>query len=278
MPRPPLRLAAVVILVLATAACAPTKRTPPPTTAAKTTGKAAATPPAKGAPPAPAVSKPLSVVMGAPLPSTGQGAAKAPAPPAPSGPADAAGSPTGAAPTAAAPAAAADASDAAGQPAPSGLGDGVAAPGTAPTGFGGLAWGASAKSRPGLAVYETDAAASVTTCLWPRGPKDVAGAPIREAFYEFFQDRFYHVWLEFDGMAAYKTALAGLTRTYGPPTQENLEKFYHAWTLGEVNIYCAFHPGENGGDVSFFYQPLYEKMMAARKAVPAKKPQGKAKP
>uniref|UniRef100_I2Q0R2 Uncharacterized protein n=1 Tax=Desulfovibrio sp. U5L TaxID=596152 RepID=I2Q0R2_9BACT len=167
---------------------------------------------------------------------------------------------------------------AASQPAPSALGDGGGTPGAPPTGFAGLAWGASTKSNPGLAIYEVDQATSVTTCLWTRGPKDIGGAPIREAFYEFYKDRFYHVWLEFDGMAAYKAALAGLTRTYGPPTQENPEKYYHAWNLGDVNIYCAYHAGENDGDVSFFYQPLYEQMMAAKKAGPAKSPSGKAKP
>lgn len=149
---------------------------------------------------------------------------------------------------------------------------------TPPTGFGGLPWGASAKSNPGLALQETDAAVGVTTCIWPQGPKTIAGAPIRDAFYEFFQDGFYHVWLDLDGMPAYKAALAELTRTYGSPTEENLEKYYHAWKLGEVNIYCAYHSGENEGDVSFFYQPIYERMMVAKKAASAKRPQRSAKP
>ena len=147
-----------------------------------------------------------------------------------------------------------------------------------PTGFGDLAWGASAKSNPGLAPYDADAGAGVTTCVWPQGPKDIVGAPIRDAFYEFFQDRFYHVWIDFDGMAAYKTALAGLTRTYGPPTKEIPEKYYHTWALGDVNIYCAYHPGENEGDVSFFYQPIYDRMLAARKAIQGRHAAGKVKP
>jgi hypothetical protein len=123
---------------------------------------------------------------------------------------------------------------------------------------------------PGLAVHEVDAPASVITYLWPSGPTDIAGAPIRDAYLEFFQDHFYHVWIDLDGQEAYKTALAGLTATYGPPTTENLEKHYHAWTLGLVNIYCAFHQTEGEGDVSFFYQPLYERLAAARKATGAK--------
>jgi hypothetical protein len=142
----------------------------------------------------------------------------------------------------------------------------------APTGFGGLDWGASAKSNPGLAIYDVDKATQVTTCVWPQGPKDIAGAPIRDAFYEFYQDRFYHVWIDFDGMAAYRKALAGLTGAYGPPTEENPEKYYHSWSIGDVNIYCAYHPAENEGDVSFFYQPIYEPMMAAHKAAAAKTP------
>ncbi len=145
------------------------------------------------------------------------------------------------------------------------------APG-APTGFGGMAWGAHAASQPGMAQYETSAESATATYLWPQGPKDILGAPIRDAYYEFFKDQFYHVWINFDGQAAYEKALAGLTRAYGPPTQENRDKFYHAWQLGEVNIYCAYHRDLNEGDVSFFYQPLYERMIAARKAVGAKAP------
>jgi hypothetical protein len=180
-------------------------------------------------------------------------------------PAAAAGEPVASAPNAA--------------PAPGApFGDATASIATPPTGFGGLLWEASAKSNPGLAVQETDAATAVTTCIWPQGPKEIAGAPIRDAFYEFFQDRFYHVWIDIDGMPAYKAALADLTRTYGPPTEENQEKYYHSWKLGNVNIYCAYHPAENEGDVSYFYQPVYERMMAAKKAAPVKHAQKSAKP
>ena len=143
---------------------------------------------------------------------------------------------------------------------------------SAPQGFGGIAWGAASSSQPGLAQWEVSAENGTSTYLWPQGPKDVAGAPVREAYYEFFKNQFYHVWINFDGMAAYETALAGLIRSYGPPTQENRDKYYHAWTIGDVNIYCAFHKDLNEGDVSFFYQPLYERMIAARKARGAKTP------
>ncbi len=154
------------------------------------------------------------------------------------------------------------------------------APVAAPSGFAGIPWEASAKSVSGLTAYDADTALGVTTYLWPQGPRDIAGAPMRDAFYEFYQDRFYHVWIDFDGFAAYKAALAWLTGKYGPPSTENPEKYYHAWTLGDVNIYCAFHQAENGGDVSFFYQPVYERLAAARKAGPVKpaKPAGPTKP
>lgn len=153
-----------------------------------------------------------------------------------------------------------------------------AAVGGPPPGFGGIAWGAPVASQPGLAQYEASQETGVVTCLWPQGPKDVVGAPIRDAYYEFFKNQFYHVWINFDGMAAYEKALAGLTRAYGPPTQENRDKYYHAWSLGDVNIYCAFHTDLNEGDVSFFYQPIYERMLAARKAGSGKTPARSAKP
>ena len=147
-----------------------------------------------------------------------------------------------------------------------------------PPGFGGISWGAPTASQPGLAQFDVSAENGTITCLWPQGPKDIFGATVREAYYEFFKNQFYHIWINFDGMAAYETALAGLTRTYGPPTQENRDKYYHAWAIGEVNIYCAFHPDMNEGDVSFFYQPLYERMVAARKTASAKPQPRSAKP
>ena len=147
-----------------------------------------------------------------------------------------------------------------------------------PQGFGGIAWGAPANVQTGLAQWEASTENGTTTYLWPQGPKDVLGAPVREAYYEFFKNQFYHVWINFDGMAAYETALAGLIRSYGPPTQENRDKYYHAWTIGDVNIYCAFHKDLNEGDVSFFYQPLYERMIAARKTGGTKTPARSAKP
>ena len=139
-----------------------------------------------------------------------------------------------------------------------------------PRGVAGIAWGSPAKSVTGLVVHEVDAPVSVVTYTWPAGPREIMGAPVRDAYFEFYQDRFYHAWIDLDGLAAYKTALAGLTAAYGPPSSENLEKFYHAWNLGEVNVYCAFHPAENEGDVSYFYQPLYDRLAAVRKASQAK--------
>ncbi len=146
-----------------------------------------------------------------------------------------------------------------------------------PQGFGTLDWGSPSTAKVGLALHDKDPATGVSVFIWPQGPRDVAGTPVRDAFYEFFQDQFYHVWIDFDGMAAYRTILADLTRTYGPPTTENQEKYYHAWTVGPVNIYCAFHPAENEGDVSFFYQPIYDRMAAAKKARPGKSAQRSAK-
>lgn len=242
------RLSLSLLLALTVAACAPTHRS------------TAKSPAVAGEKPTTAPHRPMRVVMGDPLPEATAPSApsaqpfQAPPPvqaaqPAPTGqPALAVPAPQTAQAAEAKPFAAP--LDASGQPA----------------GFGGMAWGASIASNPGLAVQEADKAAGVTTCLWPEGPRDIAGAPIRDAFYEFYQDKFYHVWIDYDGMAAYKAALAELVRTYGPPTKEVPDKYYHAWTLGQVNVYCAYHPAENGGDVSFFYQPVYEPMMAARKA------------
>lgn len=267
MPLMSFRLVPALCLALALSACAPANKAASPT--AKATKKTASSQPvpAQGASPQGAAAQGAStqgkngfrVVMGQPLPGDTAKPAQGQATAAPQF-------------AASAPAAAPSPAPAAGQvpfPAQAPGSDQAlapAAPAGAPTGFGGLKWGDAPHTFPGLAVHETDKAAAVTTCIWPQGPKDVFGAPIREAYYEFHKDRFYHVWLEFDGLAAYKAALEGLTRAYGPPSQEDPAKYYHAWNLGEVNVYCAYHPAENDGDVSYFYQPIYETMMAARKA------------
>lgn len=241
------RLAAI-LLVIALAACSPAARTAPKQAEKPVTG-----------------GTPINQPTKKPANASAQAAKPAPPP----------GAPGAQPPKPAAPAPAAPLPPAASAPnislAPTELASG------APTGFGGLTWGAQAASQSGMAQYETSAESATATYLWPQGPKDILGAPIRDAYYEFFKDQFYHVWINFDGQAAYEKALAGLTRAYGPPTQENRDKFYHAWQLGEVNIYCAYHRDLNEGDVSFFYQPLYERMVAARKAAGAKAPARSAK-
>jgi hypothetical protein len=247
------RLAALVLLVVV-AACAPASRNVSNQTAKPASGGTPINQPAKTSPPAkPAATPPIK----AQAPPAGQAAstlpAKAPASPFPGLP-----------PQASAPAHPA---------APAALDTATGSP----MGFGGIAWGAPVSAQPGLAPYENSAESATVTCLWPQGPKDVFGAPIRDAYYEFFKDQFYHVWINFDGQAAYEKALAGLTRAFGPPTQENRDKFYHAWQLGDVNIYCAYHRDLNEGDVSFFYQPLYDRMIATRKAAEAKAPARSAK-
>lgn len=243
------RLAAILLVVFV-AACAPAARNAP-----KQAAKSASSATPINQPGKPAAGNAPSAQAAKPAPAAGQTGAQPPRPAAPGAPQ----SPAAPMQPVAAPATTAP-------PALDSLASG------APTGFGGLAWGAHAASQSGMAQYETSAESATATYLWPQGPKDILGAPIRDAYYEFFKDQFYHVWINFDGQAAYEKALAGLTRAYGPPTQENREKFYHAWQLGEVNIYCAYHRDLNEGDVSFFYQPLYEHMIAARKAAGAKAP------
>ncbi|WP_428559373.1 MAG: hypothetical protein ACP59X_14030 [Solidesulfovibrio sp. DCME] len=287
MPSMCFRLAPVLCLALALSACAPANKAAAPTGTAKSAKNTA---PAQSTAPKTAPNQGKNgfrVVMGKPLPEDAAGrpaatpaqvaAAPQAATPAPAAPSiqDQVPAPflaTAATPAPAvpdrtpAPLAAPGAAPATAMGPTPDQAAGLATPGLAPPGFGGLKWGDAAHTFPGLALHETDKAAGVTTCIWPQGPKDIFGAPIREAYYEFHKDRFYHVWIEFDGLAAYKTALEGLVRAYGPPTQENAEKYYHAWNLGDVNVYCAYHPTENDGDVSYFYQPIYEPMMAARKA------------
>lgn len=214
----------------------------------------AAPPPVPSAP-----AKPQSrvIVMGTPLPGLASPVAPGPTPRPLSSPQGAATTASPSAPT---------------FQAPTPISTDKAAPPPAatqgpPTGFGGIAWGTPAKSIPGLAVHQVNAPLSDVTYIWPAGPRQVMGAPIRDAFLEFYQGRFYHVWINLDGVQAYQTALSGLKAAYGPPTTEKPEKYYQSWTIGDVNIYCAYHPEEREGDVSFFYQPIYNRLDAARKVL-----------
>lgn len=144
---------------------------------------------------------------------------------------------------------------------------------TPPTGYAGLSWGSSSKQMTGLTVQDSEASLATVTYGWGDAPKTIFDLPIKDTQLSFFQDQFYHVWIDLDGENAYRAALAALTAAYGPPTSEKPEKFYHSWSLRDVNIYCAYHPDDKEADVSFFYQPIYERFDALRNAkIKAHKP------
>lgn len=126
-----------------------------------------------------------------------------------------------------------------------------------PTGFGGLAWGTRVEKAPGLVPIDKSVALRTLTCLRQGEPPLFENRPTRRILYEFFEGAFYHAWVEFDGEAIYHDLLAILSARHGRPQDARPDKFYNAWSLGEVNIYLVYHPNEGQGDVSYWYEPIY---------------------
>jgi len=140
-----------------------------------------------------------------------------------------------------------------GKPAP----QGTAALPAAPKGFGGIAFGA-----PSSAMTDSTLAAEVpelrTTTYSRSGvPNTFAGRDMSRILYEFYDNAFYHVWIDFDGADTFLAVLGDLRKAYGPPTETIPDKHYNAWSLGDVNIYCVYHPEDGAGDASFWFQPVY---------------------
>ena len=127
----------------------------------------------------------------------------------------------------------------------------------APLEFQGIAWGARIRDMDGMRM--TVESPSLRTRTFARA--DVAPAfldrPVKKILYDVFDDAFYQAWIEFDGKPLYDAFLAELTAKYGAPDDADETKFYNAWFLGDVNVYCVFHLAEQSGDVSFWYQPIY---------------------
>jgi hypothetical protein len=129
----------------------------------------------------------------------------------------------------------------------------------APKGFADIPWG-SPSAALGDATPESEIPELRTTAYArDRVPNTFAGRPVSRILYEFYEDAFYHVWIDFDGPDTFLAVLADMRRTYGPPTETVPEKHYNAWTVGDVNIYCVYHTEDGTGDASFWYQPIYLK-------------------
>ncbi|QLA15893.1 hypothetical protein [Desulfolutivibrio sulfoxidireducens] len=144
------------------------------------------------------------------------------------------------------------------QPAQSLLAKTLPAP-KAPGGFADIPWGSPSAALGDLTPES--AIPELRTTTYARGgvPNAFAGRPVSRILYEFYEDAFYHVWIDFDGPDTFLAVLADLRKSYGPPTQTVPEKHYNAWTVGEVNIYCVYHPEDGTGDASFWFQPIYLK-------------------
>lgn len=129
----------------------------------------------------------------------------------------------------------------------------------APSGFSGIPWGAPSAalrdSTPESAIPELRTA----TYIRNDAPNIFSGRAVSRILYEFYEDAFYHVWIDFEGPDTFLAVLGDLRKTYGPPTESVPEKHYNAWTVGDVNIYCVYHAEDGTGDASFWYQPIYVK-------------------
>lgn len=140
-----------------------------------------------------------------------------------------------------------------GKPAPQGK-PALSAP---PKGFGGIAFGSPASAMPESTLESEIPELRTATYSRKSLPNTFAGRDVSRILYEFYDNAFYHVWIDFDGADTFLAVLGDLRNTYGPPTETIPDKHYNAWTLGDVNIYCVYHPDDGTGDASFWFQPVY---------------------
>jgi len=143
------------------------------------------------------------------------------------------------------------------------------APAELAAGFGGLPWGSPLALAPGLALSSETTTLHARTYAMPGQPLVFLGRPVTKILYEYFEDAFYHVWIEFQGRDAYQAFLADLIAAYGAPDDANPQKNYNAWFMESLNLYCAYHDDDGTGDVSFWHQPVYRKKEALVKKVKA---------
>lgn len=133
----------------------------------------------------------------------------------------------------------------------------AAAQSAPPKGFGGIPFGSPASAMTD-ATLESELP-ELRTVAYSRQsvPNTFAGRDVSRILYEFYENAFYHVWIDFDGPETFLAVLRDLRQTYGPPTETIPDKHYNAWSIGDVNIYCVYHPDDGAGDVSFWFQPIY---------------------
>jgi len=137
-----------------------------------------------------------------------------------------------------------------------------------PKGFGGIAFGSPPTAMADSTLEAEIPELRTTTYSRPSVPNTFAGRDVSRILYEYYDNAFYHVWIDFDGADTFMAVLRDLRATYGPPTETIPEKHYNSWSIGDVNIYCVYHPEDGTGDASFWFQPVYlekEKLVKAYK-------------
>jgi len=142
-------------------------------------------------------------------------------------------------------------------------------PETLRSGFAGLPWGVSASDVQGLVLVSEQPSLHSAAYVQEGGAKTFLGMPVEKIIYEFFEGALYQVWVEYPGVSPYEAITDALMAAYGPPSESKPQKSYHAWFLGDVNVYCAYHDDDGSGDVSFWNQPIYLKKEALVRSVKA---------
>ncbi|NDY58496.1 hypothetical protein G3N56_17315 [Desulfovibrio sulfodismutans] len=126
-----------------------------------------------------------------------------------------------------------------------------------PKGFGGITFGSPASAMTDSTLEAEIPELRTTTYSRQSVPNTFAGHGVSRILYEFYDNAFYHVWIDFEGAETFMAVLGDLRATYGPPTETIPDKHYNSWSIGDVNIYCVYHPEDGTGDASFWFQPVY---------------------
>lgn len=124
-----------------------------------------------------------------------------------------------------------------------------------PNAFHGIKWGTAMAAVPDLTVVEKSGQATYASV-------DGVVYRIGEVFltnviYNFCQDRFAAVMVEYKGRKAHESIRNFLAGKYSKPVDVKGSGDDLGWPLGNVLIRMAFSPVTDTGTLSYFYQPLY---------------------
>lgn len=149
-----------------------------------------------------------------------------------------------------------------------------------PGDFRDLVWGASPDKVPGLVAVERDG--DIVHYERKGEKQELGGIPLRHVTYSFYNNKFYHAEIDYDGKGAYEALQSALVAKYGPPdaVRQKTDQAGHHYELATWNwsgyAFIGNRHDKDGtkGRIFYFYAPLTDALEASRQRADAAKAKG----